>query len=578
MDRPDQGIQTRHLRDDLVGRVATAAETLGHALLAEHGTLGRQAPTRSGLHDPALWTAGTSRLSAVLRATGSASLTEAAQIASPTQRQALTLAASLAGPVEIMLALGSDDRVVPAAGRNSYRMPLADRAPLLRGSSCTATPPDAFVLDVAERWRDDLLATTLSGRAPDPGAWHADVAGGIAAALGLDPSWEDRVVLSPSGTDVESLLTAVIQGAHERDVLVITVGAREAGSGTIPAAGLTAFRASAPFEVGAQPGEALPGTDQEHVRVTDVELRDAAGRVRRSSDIEAEIEAHIEDAAEHDRAVLVHIMGGSKTGLCCPGPDWVRSWRTRKPHLRMVVDAAQLRMSPRDLRAYLDAGASALITGSKALSAPPFCGALLLDDDLAGDATALAAAGGSLPSGLSRSVSRADLPKSLASLAAGFEDVNVGLQARWHVALTEWRRYQAVPRDERRRVVHHLLDRWRGALDALPGVQVLPPRPGAVPTIVSVAVADADGWMCKPGLAEVYERIVDAPGVYIGQPVELAKDVPAVLRLAVGAATVTRLIEDATRLGSLDQALEAVVGVTVDRFAGAIPVGAMTRS
>ncbi|HKJ11636.1 MAG TPA: hypothetical protein VJ976_04505 [Ornithinimicrobium sp.] len=527
------------------------------------------------MEDPALWTAGTPRLQAVLRAADSPSLSEAVAKTTPERRRSMAVAASLAGPIEVVLALGADDRVVPTSGRNSYRMPLADEHPRLRASSCTATPPDAFALSVAERWREDLLDRTLDGQQPVAEEWHAGIAHRLIAAMGLDAEWAERVVLSPSGTDVASLLTTLVQGAHGRGVSVITVGAREAGSGTLPAAGLSAFRDTAAYSIDLHCGAPLPGTAPDRVRVTDVELRDAAGRVRRASDVEAEIEAHIEYAVECDDAVLVHVMGGSKTGLCCPGPEWVRAWRTRTPHVRMVLDAAQLRLARPDLLAYLDAGASVLVTGSKALSAPPFCGALLLDEALAADAADFVAVGEGLPSGLSRSVSRADLPPFLSLLGRGLEEVNVGLHARWHVALTEWERYLAVPAPERRRVVNALLTGWRRELDRVPGVHVLSPYPGACPTIVSLAVADADGWMGKQGLAEAYARIVESPGVYIGQPVELATGAPAVLRLAVGAATVTRLLEDAERVGSLDRAVADVVGVTVDCFARVVPVGAV---
>lgn len=293
--------------------------------------------------------------------------------------------------------------------------------------------------------------------------------------------------------------------------------------------------------------------------------------------MEAEIEAHVEHAAERDWAVLVHVMAGSKTGLGCPDVGWVRSWRSRTPRLRMVVDAAQLRMSRRELTSYLRAGASVLLTGSKALGAPPFCGAVVLDDAVARDAEALASAGGGLPAGLARYASRADLPPALAALGSGLEPVNPGLMARWHVALVEWQRFAALPRELRRGVTAGLLAGWRDGLSALPGVEVVPPHPGAVPTILSVAVAAPDGVrLGKEGLSEVYERIVEAPGVYIGQPVETVRARQGVLRLAVGAPTVTRLVRDAERVGGLDRALADVVGVAVDRFAGAVP--AVTRT
>lgn len=140
------------------------------------------------------------------------------------------------------------------------------------------------------------------------------------------------------------------------------------------------------------------------------------------------------------------------------------------------------------------------------------------------------------------------------------------------MALAEWEAFAAVPRELRRRVTLALLTGWRDGLSALPGVEALSPHPGAVPTILSVRVAGADGeWLGKGGLAEVYQRVVEAPGVYIGQPVETVLGRQGVLRLAVGAPTVTRLVAGAEDDDSLDRAVVEVVGVAVDRFAGAVP-------
>ncbi|MGB7449591.1 MAG: hypothetical protein WA892_10740, partial [Ornithinimicrobium sp.] len=83
---------------DLVAEVVAAAERVGHDLRRERGTRpsGGHALPDAALQDPALWTAGTPRLNAVLRAAGSARLTEAAHRARPPRRRSMALAASLA--------------------------------------------------------------------------------------------------------------------------------------------------------------------------------------------------------------------------------------------------------------------------------------------------------------------------------------------------------------------------------------------------------------------------------------------------------------------------------------------------
>ncbi len=556
---------------DVFEQIVGAAGRVGEALSGQ---------TRKGpfagevLADPRLWLAGVPRLDAIAAADDAlygGALARTVSRLAPQERQQVAAAATLAGPVEVVLALGGDDRVVPVGGRNSYGMPLADVAPVLRASSCTATPPDGEALAVARHWRDLRLGELRSTGAVDVSTVRADLMTRLAHLMGLDDRWPDRLILSPSGTDVESLLTVLTSGNGRERVLVVTVGAREAGSGTVLAAGLCSFRGTTPYAVGLTAGEPLPGVDPESVEVVDVDLRDALGRIRRSSDVQAEVEAHVEWAIEQGTRPLVHVMAGSKTGLVRLDPAWVCAWTTRVPQLRVVVDAAQLRLPRQHLAEYLTAGSSLFVTGSKALGGPPFCGALLPAADLWADAVTLADSAAGLPDGLSMMVSAADLPARLQALTVGLEPVNLGLLARWDIALSEWDRLEALGGPLRREVTSSLVAGWRRGVGELTGVQVAPERGDTLTTIVSFLVAGRDGWMDKAELGEVYARVTDAPGVYLGQPVEIVAGRSGVLRLAVGAPTVTRLVARAEQLGSLTQAVHECVGIAVDRVAGALP-------
>ncbi|CAN5504790.1 hypothetical protein BH23ACT6_BH23ACT6_22850 [soil metagenome] len=556
---------------DVFEQMIGAAGRVGKALSGQtrHSPLAGEV-----LADPRLWLAGEPRLDAVAAADDAlhgGALAKTVSRLAPQERQRVAAAATLAGPVEVMLALGGDDRAVPVGGRNSYGMPLADAAPVLRASSCTATPPDGDALAAALRWRDRRLTEVRSTETVDVSTVRADLVTRLSDLLGLGDGWSDRLILSPSGTDVESLLTVLSAGTGREQVRVVTVGAREAGSGTVLAAGLRSFRGTTPYAVGLTAGEPLAGGDPEAVEVVDVDLRDARGRVRRSSDVQAEVEAHVEWAVEQGARPLVHVMAGSKTGLIRLDPAWVRSWTSRVPQLRVVVDAAQLRLPRQQLADYLRAGSSAFVTGSKALGGPPFCGALLPAADLWADAVALADDGSGLHPQLVHSVSAADLPPRLRALTRGLEPVNLGLLARWEVALTEWERLAALGSPLRREVTGSLVAGWRRGVGDLAGVQVAPERSDTVTTIVSFLVAGQDGWMDKGELGEIYARVTAAPGVYLGQPVEIVAGRSGVLRLAVGAPTVTRLVARAEELGGLTEAVQECVGVAVDRIAGALP-------
>jgi hypothetical protein len=423
-------------------------------------------------------------------------------------------------------------------------MPLTDLTPIVRGSSCTATPPDAVALAAAESWRMATLGELVrTGGLPAVDRLRDPLVTRMLHLLGLPPADERRVVLTASGTDVETIAAALALAASDRPLRNVLVGSLEAGSGTALAAAGRYFRGRTPFRSGVTSGDVVTGFPTERVRVVDVELRDNRGRARRPFDVEAEVEAHLEDAVEHGERVLVHVMGGSKTGLRQIDPTWVRAWRALHPdHLRVVVDAAQARLSAAQVREYLDAGASVSLTGSKALSAPPFCGVLLLDDALLADADRALDSSRTLPGGLRDLVAAADLPAHLRPLLPGAEPVNLGLLARWAVAIDEAERLASIPLLDRDLFVTELVAGLTEGLGRLGGVRVLPVS-GPFPTIIPFSVLDATGTpLGKKVLGELYSTIVTTPGVQLGQPVELTPGGAAALRYAIGSATVTRAL------------------------------------
>ncbi|HEY1738952.1 MAG TPA: hypothetical protein VGI86_09595, partial [Acidimicrobiia bacterium] len=407
---------------------------------------------------------------------------------------------------------------------------------------------------------------SANGCLPDPTELHRDVAGAIAAHLGVDDGLH-RVVLCASGTDAECVVGGIVLAGTDRPVRNIVLGSMEAGSGTRSAAAGRYFGAATPFRVPVTAGEPIEGFDADRVRLVDVELRDARGRARRPFDVEAEVEAHIEDAIDCGETVLVHVMAGSKTDLRYLSADWVRVWRSRGgAQFRCVVDAAQWRMSGAELREYLAAGAAIIVTGSKAIGAPPFCGALILDDALLTDAHTAMGRGRSLPSGLRDFMARADLPSELQALLPNAEPANLGLLARWHVAVEEIHRFAAVPDLWREAFVHAL----RGLV--VRGLQTVPEMVVAdtgSPTIVSFGLRAGDGGLAaKLVLRDFYDAVLSTPGVHIGQPVELPSG-GAFVRYAIGHVTVTRAANSSeSAAGAAAAAAEAAVSALRTARAG----------
>ncbi|HEX5613929.1 MAG TPA: hypothetical protein VFZ83_02130 [Acidimicrobiia bacterium] len=466
----------------------------------------------------------------------------------------------LARPVEELLAIGGDDRQVPRGSVNAYGYPLADLDPVVRGSSCTASPPDGLALGDARafvtRVQRELDHT---GALPSPDTLRARVVGPLLERYGLPERAADRVVLTASGTDAESLVTALTLAGTDRLLRNVVVGAVEAGSGTFLAAGGRHSSTRAPMRDEVERGAPIAGFGTERVGLVDVELRDARGRARRAFDVEAEVEAFVEHAIECGERVLVHAMAGSKTGLRQLDPSWIRLWRERHPDdVRVVVDAAQARCSAAEVRAFLRAGASVSLTGSKAMGAPPFCGVLLLDDAFAADAHAALDTGATLPEGLRDFVSAADLPPALRPLLPDAEPANLGLLARWAVALAELERLRSIPAADRELFAERLYPAIFDGLARLPRVQ---PIEGPDATIMSFGLRDATGELHdRAALAEAYAVLVRNPGVQLGQPVQFGTGGAAVLRYAIGATTVSRpLLDDPDPVRAAERTAAIVV-------------------
>lgn len=539
-------------------RLVAASTRVGHAQLEAHGCAPVTASDATAVADsspcPDLWLAGPRRATAVVSAAADDIVPRVAANLHPDLLSAVT---ELASPAEVLVALGGDDRQVPVDGRNAYGLPLYDLAPRIRLSSCTATPPDELTLHHVDRWRRRWLADVLSAASPpDPASLHRELAERLCRQLGLADS-VGRVVLTPSGTHVESLVTALAAGGTARPLVNIMVGVREAGAGSALAAAGRAFHMRSPFRSDSQPGSLIEGFDQYDVRVVDVDVRDATGRPRRAFDVEAEIEAHLELAVDEGARVLVHVLDGSKTGLQQPTLEWVRHWRAAQPdRLRVVVDGAQARIPRWRVRAYLDAGASVSLTGSKSLGGPPFCGALLLDDGLLTDAASLTC----LPRGFGAFLSCMELPPAMAQLGEDLPTANYGLAARWHAALSEWELLLETPSHLRDAVATTLIDQLRASLANTPGIRV-PDDRAAARSIVTFLISDGqDGFLAREPLTQIYTAMVRRPGVQVGQPVELVPNRLAALRFAVGAPTVSRLL-------TADRPIAAARAMAVDAVA-----------
>lgn len=417
--------------------------------------------------------------------------------------------------------------------------------------SCTASSPSGGGLDAAQHALDALRS------AIDP----------VAAAEALGRRQRDRlahqfelpddvaIAQSPSGTDAIYLVSSLVLRRHAR-VHHLVVGASELGGGTLNAARGLSIADGAPFAASTK-GEPIEGL-ADRCTAEPLYLRDDDGQLLDPDEVDRRVARHLADVPT-DTGIVLHLVAHSKTGLRAPSTALCESLRERLgDRLLVMVDAAQGRVAPRDVRSALDLGFAVLFTGSKFYSGPPFSSALLLPSPWADGP-------GPLAPGLKDWFARAELPGRWTDARASLDQpFNAGLHLRWEAALFEIEGYHAIAPHHRAGVYHT----FAGAVHEVfgPGevVQLDVPMPpvhalatalGAFPSVFSFRVHGPDG---EPYGAEPLRRLhtlldsdvtAEHPELtgsfHLGQPVPLgpptAPDRQAVLRVALGARLVREL-------------------------------------
>jgi hypothetical protein len=347
------------------------------------------------------------------------------------------------------LTQGGDTRIeLNATGTNSYGCrPLPDPALLQFGSSTGS------VISVA----GFQAATALYRRLYAPaGSYSMELERQrrelslLSGASGL-PGTE--VVFAASGTDIHLFAAHLAAQGKPTPLQAVMVEPSETGSG-VPAA-LAALHFATQTSQGHRVncGEALAHSPLQ--RPASVALRHADGRLRRVDEVDAEFAAHVARSVQAAGGCLLVLTDLSKTGLLAPSLACAAQLRALYgERLSVLVDACQFRLSSETLLGYLAQEFMVAITGSKFVGGPAFCGALLLPPSVAQCSRAVPL------NTLVAYSARSDWPPDWLPATALAESANLGLLLRWEAALTELRRFKALP-DQ---AVHDFLQTWQAAV------------------------------------------------------------------------------------------------------------------
>ena len=481
-------------------------------------------------------------------------------------------------PLATLLRLGADHRGQPdEGGRDRYGGLVWPEPGLTPLGACTASAADPI-------WWPQLTAHAPRLWAMSDEALHQEADHVRQALQSWALSADAQLALCMSGTDAEYVAAWLCPG--DEPLTLVIAGAQEAGHGTILAATGRHFGPLTPSGQPAIPASALGGADGPPVDVHDAPLRDAHGAPRQAHEVMDELERATRQALAQGRRVLVHAVASSKTGLhaCDPArlADLLQASDKRAgpapgrgPGVSVVVDAAQGRVWPEQVRAWLEAGAMVLLTGSKLFGAPPFAGALLVPP---GPLTARAQLA-PLPEGLAAwlphpamlpqawSVARAQLASHGQRQAS--QDALRGLLTRWHVGLNMMTRWQALGHARQLATLQAFALATRARCDAWPLrlAQPWPSQESIGGSIASFWIAQADGQPL--GLQDLRRRraALAQRGVSLGQALQPPGS-PPLLRVALGVPLALRMAQAATTHdpggqrwleGTLKDALSALV-------------------
>lgn len=365
---------------------------------------------------------------------------------------------------------GGDARItLGGAGANAYGCPPHPDPGLVALGSSTASVISGAAFEAV---------TALCIRLHQRPAGHAAEAARLRRALlqlsGADTVPGTEVVLAASGTDLHLFATQLAAREPGVAVQAVMAEATETGSG-VPAA-----LAGRHFAAGTCQGQAVsrgaPISAQTPCEPLEIALRHPDGTLRSADTVDADVADAVEQVLRAGRRCLLVLTDLSKTGLLAPSVACAARLQQRHgDRLEVLVDACQYRLAPASLADYLAQDFMVAITGSKFVTGPAFCGALLLPP-------ALARRTRKRPlQALRLYTARSFWPDHWPAAEVLDDEPNPGLLLRWQAALVELQRFRAVPEP----LVDRFLQGWGQAVgerlrsDATFGVVPVAPLDGA---------------------------------------------------------------------------------------------------
>jgi len=375
-------------------------------------------------------------------------------------------------PVERMLVLGGDHRLLvdQTTQLNGYGCRPFPRPEAITFSSSTATSISKYAYDLVEKRRQQFISEAIAGGIPSAVAGLAqEVRDGIRHQLGIAADLAE-VVITASGTDSFLIAQGLTRLISDSPLITLIVGVDESGSGVKLALQERHFADDTALSDSVHKGQPL-STENNQERQIDISVRDKSGRAIPLEALDNQMRNLVATNVEAGNCVVVHAMNHSKLGYTGPSRALLVELKQRfGAKVCVVVDACQMRLDREEIIEYLEYQMIVIVTGSKYFTGPPFCGAILIPEQIVHD---VQANGAKLDIGFNSYCAKEDFPPRLRpALPGDSKNFNLGPIFRWAAAIAEMGRYFAIPADIRLDAVSKFCERVESMLLAVPFIEL----------------------------------------------------------------------------------------------------------
>jgi len=378
----------------------------------------------------------------------------------------------LALPIEKILVLGGDHRLAvdQSTQLNSYGCRPFPRPEAITFSSSTATSISKYAYDLVEKRRQLFILEAIeNGVQPAVADLAQEVRTGICQQLGIGSNVAE-VVITASGTDSFLIAQGLARLISDSPTVTLIVGVDESGSGVKLALQERHFADDTALSYTVQKGQPL-STESNQERQIDIPVRDKSGGEIPIGVLDSQVRDLVVTNVDAGNYVVIHAMNHSKLGYSGPSKALlVELKRMMGPKVCIVVDACQMRLDREEIIEYLEYQMMVIVTGSKFFTGPPFCGVILIPEQIVHD---LQVNGAKFDIGFNSYCAREDLPQRLRAILHGCSNnFNLGSIFRWVAALSEMERYYAIPPTIRVREVFQFCERVEDLLLATPFIEL----------------------------------------------------------------------------------------------------------